>query len=40
MRKIYTLMWHILSGQALNKKVRNSLLAALAFTVLLIKKAA
>jgi hypothetical protein len=40
MRKIYTQCEHILSSQALNKKVRNSLLAALAFTVLLMKKAA
>jgi hypothetical protein len=35
MRKIYTKWERVLSGPALNKKVRHSLLAALAFTVLL-----
>src|SRR5687767_2343118 len=35
MRKIYTTCERVLSGQALNKKVRNSLLTVLAFTVLL-----
>jgi hypothetical protein len=35
MQKIYTKRERVLSGHALNKKVRNFLLAALAFTVLL-----
>jgi len=35
MRKIYTKCERVLSGQVLNKKVRNFLLAVLGFTVLL-----
>ena len=35
MRNTYTKCERVLSGHALNKRVRNSLLAVLAFTVLL-----